>query len=377
MLSGLQPFEGIYSVVFFAFSGLLVVQLLYYWLIFIRLAVYRERAAGKDKSGVSVVICARNGYYNLKENLPFILDQDHPEFEVVVVNNGSDDDSSYLLSRMAEEHPNLKIVELPQNLNFFSGKKFPLSIGIKSAHYDLILLTDADCRPVTRKWLSLMQQSFGETTDIVLGYGGYKRSKGLLDKLIRFDTAQIAIQYLSYALAGIPYMGVGRNMAYRKSMFFENKGFISHYKISSGDDDLFVNRVAKKKNTRIITDPESFTTSAPKQSFAHWITQKRRHLSTGKYYRWKHKFLLGTYSISTALFIVLFICLMALNYNILLVLALFFVRFFTQYFIFRKCMNRLNEKGIWLLSPVLEVIILFINSSLSFTAIFTKPVKWK
>jgi cellulose synthase/poly-beta-1,6-N-acetylglucosamine synthase-like glycosyltransferase len=377
MLSEFQPFEGIGFVLFIALGGLLLIQLLFYWVVFIRLAIHKPSKLHKETKGVSLVICSRDGHNYLKENLPYILDQDHPNFEVVVVNNNSEDDSAYLLARMAEQDPKLQVVEMKQNLNFFSGKKFPLSIGIKSAHNDIILLTDADCRPLTRKWLSYMQQSFDDSAEIVLGYSPYKRSKGFLDKLIRFDTAHIAVQYLSYALAGIPYMGVGRNMAYTKSLFYESQGFISHYNISSGDDDLFVNRVANRKNTRVMIDPDSFTISEPKKTFRNWIIQKRRHLSTGKFYRWKHKLLLGTYNISIALFYLLFIYLLAVNYNIILVLALFSLRFLSQLFIFRKCLNRLREKGLWLLIPILEIFMLLLNTTISITSLFSKPVRWK
>lgn len=377
MISEFQPFNGINFDLFVSLAGILIIQLAFYWIIFIRLAFYRTKSLRKETTGVSVVICSRDGYHHLKDNLPYILDQDHPNFEVIVVNNNSDDDSAYLLARMAEQDPRLQVVEIQQNLNFFSGKKFPLSIGIKSAHNDLILLTDVDCRPVTRKWLSYMQQSFDDATEIVLGYGGYKRSQGFLNRLIRFDTAQIAIQYLSFALSGIPYMGVGRNMAYSKELFYKNKGFISHYNISSGDDDLFVNSVANRRNTRIMVGHDSFTYSEPKKTVGTWFTQKRRHLSTGKFYRLKHKILLGIFSLSTALFYALFIYLLAVNYNILLVLALFALRLFSQLLIYRKCLNRLNEKGIWLLVPLLEILILIINGILSFTSLFSKPVRWK
>lgn len=377
MLSVFQPFEGFHFILLVSFGGLLVIQLLYYWLIFIRMAIRNEKPVSRDSQGVSVVICSRDGYSHLKENLPFILDQDHPDFEVVVVNNNSDDDSAYFLARLAEEQPRLKIVEIKQNLNFFTGKKFPLSIGIKSAHHDLILLTDVDCKPVTRKWLSTMQAAFSDSTDIVLGYGGYKKTKGLLNKLIRFDVVQIAIQYFSFALAGFPYMGVGRNMAYRKSLFFKNNGFISHYNISSGDDDLFINRVANRKNTRIVIDPDSFTYSEPKKTLSEWMIQKRRHLSTGMFYRWQHKILLGLYSISIVLFYAFFVYLLVLDYNISLVLALFFIRLASQLVIFRKCTIRLKEKGLWPYIPFLEILILLINGFLSFTALFSKPVTWK
>lgn len=161
-------------IVFVLFAVSSLVQVAFYWILFSRLAWFREMGKESDRRGVSVVICARNEYYQLKENLPLILDQDYPEFEVVVVNNSSDDDSAFFLNRIAETNPRLKVVEIKENLNFFSGKKFPLSIGIKSAKYDLILLTDADCRRSGRNWIDLMEASFMPGTEIVLGYGAHE-----------------------------------------------------------------------------------------------------------------------------------------------------------------------------------------------------------
>ena len=223
------------------FATTFVVQLVFYWAFFWRLGRYRNKVMERKPTGVSVVICAHNEYHHLKESLPLILEQDYPDFEVLVVNHSSDDDTHYLLNELEERHPHLKIISIKEDLNFFSGKKFPLSIGIKSAKHDMVLLTDADCKPASRYWIRQMQSAFTPKTEVVLGYGPYNRSPGLLNKLIRFDTAHIAIQYLSYALAGIPYMGVGRNLSYLKQVFYKNNGFISHYRIRSGDDDLFIN----------------------------------------------------------------------------------------------------------------------------------------
>jgi glycosyltransferase involved in cell wall biosynthesis len=364
-------------IVFVLFAVSSLVQVAFYWILFSRLAWFREMGKESDRRGVSVVICARNEYYQLKENLPLILDQDYPEFEVVVVNNSSDDDSAFFLNRIAETNPRLKVVEIKENLNFFSGKKFPLSIGIKSAKYDLILLTDADCRPSGRNWIALMEASFMPGTEIVLGYGAHESQKGILNRLIRFDTIQIGIQYFSYALAGIPYMGVGRNMAYLKHVFYGQKGFTSHYRIPSGDDDLFINRVARGSNTRICIAPGSFTSSEAKKTLTQWAFQKRRHLSTGRYYRFIHKFLLGSYIGSQVLFYCLSVVLLIFLYNIVLVFAIFAVRLASQLIIFRKCMTRLQDRELWYLAPVLEPAILVINSYLSVTNYFVRPNRWK
>ncbi|HPG33135.1 MAG TPA: glycosyltransferase, partial [Lentimicrobium sp.] len=201
----------------------LLIQLAYFWLIFSRLAFYNsaKRPVNEAKEPVSVIICAKNEYHNLVRFLPAILEQNYPEFEVVVVNDASDDDTFYLLRELADKNPRLKVINITQNLNFFTGKKFPLSIGIRSAKYDVVLLTDADCYPAGPEWLAGMQAAFTGKTEIVIGYGPYAPQPGLLNKLIRFDTLMVAVQYMSLALSGMPYMGVGRNLAYHKSLYFK------------------------------------------------------------------------------------------------------------------------------------------------------------
>lgn len=358
-------------------GAIFLVQILYYWGFFWRLGRHRNNTVTSKKPGVSVVICAHNEYHHLKESLPLFLEQDYPEYEVLVVNHASDDDTSFLLNNLSEKYPHLKSLYIQHDLNFFSGKKFPLSIGIKSAKYDTVLLTDADCIPASKEWIGLMQSAYTSQTEIVLGYGPYNRATGLVNKLIRFDTAHIATQYLSYALAGIPYMGVGRNLSYVKPLFYRNNGFISHYRIRSGDDDLFINRVASRRNTAIMTDPGSYTFSDPKQTFGKWITQKKRHLSTATHYRYLHKFLLGFYSLSLVLFYALTILLLVLNISIFPVIGLFILRAITQYTVMAKCMRQLNEKDLIPFVPVYELMLLLLNAGVMISNIFRKPVRWK
>ena len=364
-------------IIFIIFSFSALIQLIYYWKVYGSFAFYNKKQISGSGQGVSVVISARNEYINLKKNLPIILEQDYPDFEVVVVNDSSTDDSNDLLEDFSKKYDNLKVVELKENLNFFSGKKFPLSLGIKSAKNELIILTDADCRPKSSKWICLIEANFSNNKKIILAYGGYEKRKGLLNKIIRFDTIQIAIQYFSFALIGKPYMGVGRNLAYSKSLFYKNKGFISHYKINSGDDDLFINSVADKQNTSVEFRPESHTTSVPETSFSRWMKQKRRHLLTGKYYKMKFKILLGGFSLSQGLFYLTFIFLLANLYNIIIVLSVYLVRLLSQLFIMKKSFNQLEEKGLIWFSPIFEIFFMLMIPFFSFTNIFIKQKKWK
>lgn len=223
-------------------------------------------------------------------------------------------------------------------------------MGIKSAKYEIMLLTDADCIPASEFWIESMQSCYRDQTEIVLGYSPYFKKKGLLNKLIRWDTYHTALQYMSYALAGMPYMGVGRNLSYKKAVFMRNKGFSSHHQIPGGDDDLFINMAANKKNTSINIDQASFVLTKPARSWSQWIRQKSRHTSTGRYYRFKHKILLGLYSFSQFLY-----------YPALIVASVFFdwkwslgiasVRLLLQLVVHVRTMKKLNEQDLipWML----------------------------
>jgi cellulose synthase/poly-beta-1,6-N-acetylglucosamine synthase-like glycosyltransferase len=360
--------------------SLTAIQLFFHWFFYARLAFYKateNKTASNSVLPVSVVIAARNEYYNLKRNLPAILEQDYPEFEVVVVNHASEDETKELLKEFSGRYKNIKTVNIEQDLNFFKGKKFPLSIGIKSARYETLLLTDADCRPSSKHWIKKMAGAYGNNTEVVLGYGPYKKEKNLLNLLIRYDAFQVAITYLSFALAGVPYMGVGRNLSYKKSLFIKNRGFISHYNISSGDDDLFIGQVAKKHNTTIEISKESAVYSEPKKSFLQWIKQKRRHMTTGKKYKPHIKLLLGLLNLSQWLFYVTVIIMLAFNIKTVPALSAFVVRFASQAVIFKFAGNKLQENHIFVYLLFLEPLFLFLTPIFTLQGIFGKNGQWR
>lgn len=358
-----------------------LVQLLYYWIFYARLAFFKqkEESAVKDFQPVSVVIAAHNEYYHLKKNLPSILEQDYPDFEVVVVNHASNDETASFLKELNQKHEKLKVITIEQDLNFFHGKKFPLSIGIKSAANDLLLLTDADCKPNSPFWIKKMASHYDKNTEVILGYGPYEAEKGFLNKLVRYDTFLVAMQYLSFAMRGLPYMGVGRNLSYRKELFYKQKGFVSHYRIASGDDDLFIGAVARKDNTKIEIAPESFVYSEPKHSFKAWLTQKRRHLTTGKKYKKKFKFLLGSYGMSLLVFYLALLFLLItwqLPYSLIALSALF-LRIITQLIIHKNILKRLNEKQLLLFSLLWEPVHVFIIPLIGLAGFRSKDAKWE
>lgn len=347
-------------VLFVVFCVVAALQVFYYLFFFLRLAIYKPGVKDFYQTHpVSVIICARDEAANLADNLPGALKQQYATtHEVIVVNDNSYDESKYLLEGLQKEFRHLRPIELTQEAKHIPGKKFPLSIGIKSAKHEIVLLTDADCVPATEHWIESMQHTFDSATEIVLGYGPYHKRRGLLNKLVRWETFQTAMQYFSYALAGIPYMGVGRNLSYKRDLFFRNKGFSAHNHVPGGDDDLFINQCATKANTKINIAEESFTLSKPPKKWGEWFAQKQRHYTTSKYYKPKHKFLLGLFAFIQFLFYPL-LAMVCIFYNWQIGLLILAGKYLVQGTIFYGVLKKLRESDLFPYFILLDIWMFF------------------
>lgn len=331
---------------------------------------------------VSVIVCARNEQHNLQTYLHALLRQDYPAYEVIVVNDGSQDDTQQVLEQYALQHPNLYLTFVPCDARVMSSKKLALTIGIKAARYEHVLLTDADCRPESRFWIRSMMQAFvqgGEDIEVVLGFGAYFEQKTVLSSLISYDTLFNGLQYLGMAAAKHPYMGVGRNLAYKKGTFFRNEGFRGFLNERSGDDDLFVNKVATGQNTAIVCSPESITWSPPKTTWYEWLHQKRRHLSVSNHYKTGSKMRLTIEPLSRAFFYLLLIAiaLMGGGMAIGIAYALWWLRLVMQLSVINISAHRLGVRLFGIEIVVYDIVLPLITLWILFSQRFRKqPIYW-
>lgn len=267
---------------------------------FAQIKTQKAEKAQSHQEPVSVIICARNESQNLAKHIPAFCQQDYPHFEVIVVNDRSTDDSSSILAQLKERYQNLRVLE-HQSVEA-SGKKAALRFGIQNAQHEIILLSDADCQPRSNKWVEQMAATFDEETDLVLGFGAYEKTKGILNNFVQYETYLTALQYFAWAKSGLAYMGVGRNLAYRKSAFLQTDQFSSTQNLASGDDDLLVQQIANRSNTKSVWLSAANTLSKAPETFDQWKRQKIRHLSTGTHYRKEVQFRLSLFSVSNILF---------------------------------------------------------------------------
>jgi biofilm PGA synthesis N-glycosyltransferase PgaC len=363
---------------FVLFQLCFILQLYYLLSNHSRLAGYKPmQAMPQVNIPVSVIISARNEARNLTENLPYILQQNYPDYEVVVINDCSTDNSAQVLQDIQMEFPHLKVVTITEHVRFKTGKKFALTLGIKAAKNEHLLFTDADCKPATLYWITRMAANFTTSAQIVLGYSPYKQTSNFLNPFIRFETIKTAITYLSTALNGNPYMGIGRNLAYTKSLFFKAKGFASHMHIISGDDDLFVNQNATAANTIIEIHPDTFVYTDAKTSIGGWFRQKKRHMGVGKLYKNNHRRMLSLDAISGFLFYVLFILCLVLKVEPLWVAGIVVFRMLLQILIYRKVFNKLNGSDLVWSLPLLDMIYYIYLNVFGLIGTFIKTTRWK
>jgi len=307
------------EVLFAVFITGAAIQLIFHVLSILKIRSFRmkEHYLDIEDKPVSIIVCAHNELQNLKILLDKLHVQAYTEFELVVVDDRSDDGTYDYLLRLEKTWDNLKVVRIEWTPRHIHEKKYAISLGVRAASFDHLLFTDADCEPRSMYWIKTMMNQFTDSVEFVLGFSYYKGYPGILNRFIRHETLQTAMLYLTMALSGLPYMGVGRNLGYRKSFFLEKKGFSKMLRVVGGDDDLFVNRYARKSNTLPVIHPDAVIFSEPKLNLRAYLIQKIRHLSVGKKYRRRHKLILGLFTFSKFLFWVGGLSLLIVNFNIL------------------------------------------------------------
>lgn len=368
----------ILNILLVCFIVIAAIQIIYYLFIFGNFSFGKIFNGNSPSKPVSVIVCAKNEAENIKQNFPLLINQKYPEFEIVLIDNASSDETLELFEEYEKQYPNVKLVKVKNNETFWGNKKYALTLGIKVAKHKHLLFIDADCKPASPEWISKMSANFTQKKSIVLGYGAYNKTKNsFLNKLIRFETLLTAVQYFSWAKIGLPYMGVGRNLAYNSDEFYKVNGFIDHMKIRSGDDDLFINQASTKENTTICIDPNSFTYSDAKKSFREWIYQKRRHISTAKYYKSFDKFQLGLFYF-TQLFLILFsIILIVLKHQLIIVTVLLSLRYIIAWTSIGFSASKLKENDLVYWFPFIEIVLIFTQLYLFILNLFSKPKHWK
>lgn len=347
---------------------LFLIQCAYYLGLYGRILSANKRgrkgkvAFAEEYPPLSVIITAQDEASNLKKFLPAVLEQDYPSYEVIVIDINSTDDTGEVLAGLQEKYPNLYHSFIPDSSRYISRKKLALTLGIKAGKYDWLVFTEPGCYPVGKNWLRLMARNFTPRTDVVLGYCGYEYAGGWINKRISYDFLFMAMRYLGFALARKPYMGIGKNMAYRKEVFFGNKGFSNYLNFQRGEDDLFINQVANKRNTRVETAAEAVVRMKA-VSRKRWKEEKVSYAVTARFLKGCQRCMLGLETCSRLLFYAATVAVIAVGlaqgkYILPVAAALLWaIRYAMQAAVVNKTASALGEKRRYYFSlPVFDLL---------------------
>lgn len=349
-----------------ASAALFLTQAIYYLGLYNKIYTHIQKENNADVNlkhpPLSVIIVAKDAANELKENLPFILEQDYPEFEVIVIYDSAADDCDDVLKLLEDKYPNLYHTFIPDSARYISHKKLGITMGIKASRHDWLVFTESNCRPQSKRWLRQMARNFTPSAEIVLGYSNYEKTSGWFNKKITFDTLLNSMRYLGMAISGHPYMGTGRNMAYRKSLYYKQKGFSSHLNLQRGEDDLFINETANEHNTRVETDPESLVRISIPKYKRIWREEKISYMATSRLFKGTARYLMGFETCSRLLFYITTIATIIIS-TILhqwiiagIALLLWTLRYVLQLVVFRKASTYLGERKFYALLPVFDIL---------------------
>ena len=345
-------FEKYLPIIFVVLFGIITfLELIYYYVIFARFSFHKKKkAVSIQQVPVSVIMVVKDAAGVLLKTLPRLLNQQYAQFEVVIVNDNSQDETKLLVLEYQQQYKNIKLVDLDSAVTTIRGKKFAISMGVRCASYEHLLFTDPECTPSSSHWLGKMAENFVGQTRIVLGYSTYQKRNNPFNRMLHFDTLLNAVEYFSLARIHSTYRGDFKNLAFTAPLFDKQRGFATHNHISYGEEDIFISRAATKNNTAIEFSPDAVTVLQRASNFRYWKDHKLGLFYTRKLNTFKNRFLLNGYAIINLLFYIAltFAILFTLSDMILLIVTLSIaaVRLISQYLVFGFAAKRLNEKQV-------------------------------
>lgn len=366
------------DILFYVFAGITALHITWYLALLGKFAFAKAQPITQKAIPISVMVSVKNNIRQVNRLIPALVSQEYPDFEIVLVDNASDDENIDALEEIEKQYPNVRLVKVENNEAFWANKKYALTLGIKAARKEYLLFIDVHCMPISNQWLAAMAAQFTLSKTIVLGYSALKKKKNsLLNKLIRFDSVLWATQYFAWARAGRPFTGNGRNLAYKKDEFFKHNGYIKHIKIRLGEDALFVNEAATKSNTAICYAPESFTKRESRKTYTDFIKDKRKRMFTSRFYKRFDRLQLKTFYLLHVLFFGLAITLALLQYNWMFLVPVVVVRYCLTWITLAQSAKRLKEKDTVYWYPFIEILLIFTQAYAFIANLFRKPVHWK
>lgn len=258
---------------------------------FIRRIKVTDECTETAAEPVSIVIIADNNAREIERNLDAFLCQDYPAGYEVIVVISKDEDGTKDVLKTFKGYENLYVTFVPNSSRYMSIRKLAVTLGVKAAKHEWILLTDADCKPNSERWISKMMAS-RSGVNMVTGYCNYD---GEATDYQRFDRFYREYTFMREASKGHAYATASQNLLFKKSMFMDNRGFLGNLKYLRGEYAFLVNKYAEYAPVAVCADIDGGVTeqSPTKKEWRNanmFYAETRHHLAHGFRHRLSFNF---------------------------------------------------------------------------------------
>lgn len=347
------------SILFYIFLGLAGLQVIYWLIFYLKFAISKPSKKSPKRIPVSVILYVKNQMSEIVDVLPKLLSQQYHDFEVVIVNNASTDDTLEICKEFASLYPNIRIVDVINNEAFWGSKRYALTLGIKASRHEYLLFVDCDTQIPSDNWLWQMSAQFTLNKTIVLGMTQYTKSKDFFNKWIRFEHTFTQLQNFSFSRFVTPYNLVAKNVGYKKEEFYKVNGFIEHMNDVQNEQEFLLKKIATSKNVTVCDEPLSTIFIPTPKNNKEWKIEKKRQLKVLKQMSFGAKFLHTLHHLTRIILLPITVILLCWLYQPIVVLSIYFILFLLRWLVFSLALNKFNQKDIKIWYPIFEMFTIF------------------
>ena len=332
-----------------AYAGVFIIQMYFLLGVYLKLAWHKKENFNPAPHQVTIMLSLRNEEERIREMMTKFTELPFEDYQVMVINEVSEDNTLEILNVLAETNPRIKVTSLSQETRFM--EKQAINIGLKGAQSPWIVQLPPTTGSISQEWLTKLTGLLDKDTDAVIGYTNVERNKGFRNLLCRMERFHQFMLSGSWILAGMPFVFSENNVLFNKSMYFDTLGFRQKLNRNFANLELIFNENFKPNRIKVSTHADLSVREQVEDDRGDHLKLIKKAVQIRKTLNWSKKFTLFLDDFTK-------IALTGLTISLLIILTEYWITFTFMLVIYYillliiviKLLNRLKERKIFVSS---------------------------